>query len=298
MDFGAIENVDPRELWPREDEDFTPWLAENIDFLAEALGIDDLEVEEQEADAGRYNIDILGTTRDEPVVVENLFGEMDHDHMGKALTYAADKDASVIIWVSDEWTPEHRKLVSYLNRYTTEDVSFYAVQLEVIRVNDSPPAVRFTVLSGPGEKPTPPPKKLSATERFKLMFWTSVRDEVLGRGIVRTARTPGPGGWYGLRIGRSGFEVAARCSPTKSEVSVFLWMSSKVGSAIDVLREDQEAIEAELGAPEWKDERREKLILLRQELDAENWLPARDWVVRTMGEFVRVFKPRVLALQL
>ena len=30
MDLGDIEPVAPREIWPNEASDFTPWLAENI----------------------------------------------------------------------------------------------------------------------------------------------------------------------------------------------------------------------------------------------------------------------------
>ena len=37
-ELGGIEEVSLREIWPREDENFTPWLAENLDVLGDALG--------------------------------------------------------------------------------------------------------------------------------------------------------------------------------------------------------------------------------------------------------------------
>ena len=40
VDLGTIEQVDLREVWPHEAQDFTPWLAENLDKLGEALGLD------------------------------------------------------------------------------------------------------------------------------------------------------------------------------------------------------------------------------------------------------------------
>ena len=40
VDLGAIERVDLREVWPHEAQDFTPWLADNLDKLGEALGLD------------------------------------------------------------------------------------------------------------------------------------------------------------------------------------------------------------------------------------------------------------------
>ncbi len=39
-DLGVIEQVDLREVWPHEAQDFTPWLAKNLDKLGEALGLD------------------------------------------------------------------------------------------------------------------------------------------------------------------------------------------------------------------------------------------------------------------
>ena len=43
-DLGSIENVNPREVWPDEASDFTPWLAKNVDLLGAALGLD-IEIE-------------------------------------------------------------------------------------------------------------------------------------------------------------------------------------------------------------------------------------------------------------
>lgn len=42
--LGRLEPVDPRSIWSHEALNFTPWLAQNADRLAEALGIE-LEVE-------------------------------------------------------------------------------------------------------------------------------------------------------------------------------------------------------------------------------------------------------------
>ena len=51
MKTGKLEKIDTREVWPREDEDFTPWLAkeENLEQLSEAVQMDlSLEEKEQE----------------------------------------------------------------------------------------------------------------------------------------------------------------------------------------------------------------------------------------------------------
>ncbi len=47
--LSTLENVDIRNIWENETNDFTPWLAQsdNIDHIGEAIGID-LTVEEKE----------------------------------------------------------------------------------------------------------------------------------------------------------------------------------------------------------------------------------------------------------
>ena len=37
MKFGQLKDMDLREVWPYEANNFTPWLAENLSHLAEAI---------------------------------------------------------------------------------------------------------------------------------------------------------------------------------------------------------------------------------------------------------------------
>ena len=52
--LSKITKVDLRECWQNEASDFTPWLAteENIALLADALGMNELEVRAQEEHVG------------------------------------------------------------------------------------------------------------------------------------------------------------------------------------------------------------------------------------------------------
>ena len=58
--LGQLEEVDVREVWPSESQDFTPWLAANLPLLESALGLDLIEVQ-QEAQIGAFFLDILAT---------------------------------------------------------------------------------------------------------------------------------------------------------------------------------------------------------------------------------------------
>ena len=101
IELASIDRVDLREVWPNEAVDFTPWLAENISRLGQALGID-LELQETEAAVGGYSLDLLATDTNgsRTVVIENQLEPTNHDHLGKLLTYAAGLDANIVVWLT------------------------------------------------------------------------------------------------------------------------------------------------------------------------------------------------------
>ena len=123
MDLGKLEKVPVRSVWKHEAHDFTPWLAKNLNELAEALGLDlDVEQAEEEAPVGTFSLDILVRDVDggRPVIIENQLEKTDHDHLGKLLTYAAGYNAGVIVWITGEFTDEHRAALDWLNQETGE----------------------------------------------------------------------------------------------------------------------------------------------------------------------------------
>lgn len=55
--LGTLKEIkELREVWPHEALDFTPWLAQNISVLGDALGLD-IVVEEKESPVGDFSVD-------------------------------------------------------------------------------------------------------------------------------------------------------------------------------------------------------------------------------------------------
>ena len=105
MDIGKLRKLgepDARKIWPTEEGDFSPWLAENVSQLNDVLKIS-IEIEEVEGPVESFRLDLSGVDRvsQRPVVIENQFGRSDHDHLGKLLTYAADREAGIVVWKRD-----------------------------------------------------------------------------------------------------------------------------------------------------------------------------------------------------
>lgn len=118
--LGRISSVDLREVWTSEDRHFTPWLAqpENLELLGQALGID-LQLEAQEKDVGPFRADLLcknTAEEDSWVVIENQIEKTDHKHLGQLLTYASGLHAKTVVWISSDFSEEHRAAIDWLNR--------------------------------------------------------------------------------------------------------------------------------------------------------------------------------------
>ena len=313
IEFGDIKTVNVRSVWKNEQYNFTPWLAEedNMAQLATALGLE-LEVEGVEVAVGPYSADILakdvGTGR--YVVVENQFGKTNHDHLGKLITYGAFLDVSAVIWLAEQFTEEHQKALDWLNAYTTEDLEFYGVSLELWQIDGSRPAVRFNVASRPNtlvKQATTAKNKgaLSDSQRLQLEFWTLFRERLLARKVVSSTQTPRPQNWYNVSLGHSGFVLMNIVSTSQNRIGLRLYMRSKVAdAALEQLLPQRVEIEKQLGEGlAWNPnpEKRDKIIALNKEVDLDNrdrWPEYCDWLVERVAKFRKVFGPRVKKLNL
>lgn len=143
--------VDPNVPWPREDQDFTPWVAAKVDALGYALGLGALTVQRTEAQVGKFKADVVAMTADgQTVVIENQLTRSDHGHLGQLLTYGAGLDGEHLVWIAPEFTAEHLAAVKAHNDRCEAGPRLFAVRVAVHEVGDSRERVAlFDVVEAP-----------------------------------------------------------------------------------------------------------------------------------------------------
>ena len=308
--LSEIERVDLRDIWPNEATDFTPWLGEHTSELGEALGLE-LEVQAQEAPVGGYSLDILARDlgRNRPVIIENQLEGTDHDHLCKLLTYASGYDSNVVVWIAREFRDEHRQALDWLNQRTDEDTEFFGVVVELLKIDDSRPAVNFNLVSTPNEWRE---ENVSAgrvrnagtserAERYRNFFQgliDSLREDHNFTGV----RKAQPQSWYSFSAGhgqriRYGTSFA---QGGRVRVDVYIDNGDKDWNErlFDELEGRKETVETELQEPlEWErlDNRRAcRIAVVRSgtiDDDAETLEHVQEWIIEKLLDFKRVFGP-------
>jgi hypothetical protein len=310
--LGKIEKVEVRELWANESGEFTPWLAapENIKSLGEAIGLE-LEVERTEVAVGPYSADIVAKegANDSYVVIENQLGKSDHDHLGKLLTYGSALGASTVIWIAGNFTEEHRKALDWLNDNTTEDVSFLGIELELFKIDNSLPAVRFNVVS----RPTVELRTVKGTSReglsegrlLQLEFWTAFEEKLRATRTVPSTQTPKPRYWFNVSLGKSGVFLSNIANTWDKRIGLRIYMRGYIADqALGQLLKEKDAIEKEIGEQlKWNPhpEKSDKTILLDRPADLsikEKWPEYLDWLVEKTIQFRNAFGPRLKKMDL
>ncbi|MEZ9819101.1 DUF4268 domain-containing protein [Shewanella sp. 10N.286.45.A1] len=254
--FGQLNKVSLRDIWPHEASDFTPWLAENIEELGKALGMD-LELTEQEASVGDFSLDILAKDlgSSKAVIIENQLTQTDHDHLGKLLTYAAGFNASTVIWVSEAIREEHRQALDWLNQRTDSETSFFGVVVEVIQIDNSKPAFNFKLIASPNEwqknKKRQTQRNSISTKGEKYQNYFQALIDILRHSHKFTSAKAGqPQNWYSFSSGISGIAYGANFAQggkARAELYIDLRDHDKNKYVFDELEKDKLSIEAALG---------------------------------------------------
>jgi len=254
--LGTLKKVPIREIWKRE-PDFSAWLSENenISLLSKKIGVDIL-TEETEAGVGDFSADILAREDggERLVIIENQYGDTNHDHLGKLITYAAGRGAKVLIWIVENARDEHRAAVQWLNDNTAADIGVFLVQIEILVIGDSQPAPNFTVLEAPNDWVRSTRQNAAISERGmkQTAWWNSFMDYAMTQPAFRKLfnRRKGLGHSLNLPIGSSEYHIAL--SITKEHLGAEIYIHDKK-EIFDTFFAHREEIEKELGfAMDWQ----------------------------------------------
>lgn len=306
MDLGKLTYIeDLRTIWKHEEKEFTPWLAQNISLLGESLGLD-LEVISVEHGVGAFSLDILAkdTSNGNVVAIENQLEITDHTHLGQILTYASGVDAKTIVWISKEVREEHRKAIDWLNQITSEETEFFAVEIQLIKVDDSHPALFFKIKASPNDWSKEQKKKISSAvgitgreehyEKFFTAMLELVHKELPG---ITNSKKVSHDSWKSFSSGVSGYiyNLAFR---SNNRFSCELYLDSgnkeKNKERFDVLYGHKEKIEEILGELSWErlDEKNACRIALY--INCTNDQEMLAWGIQKLKSFREVFKDYVI----
>ncbi len=318
-DLGTIERVGLETVWPHEAQDFTPWLAQNLDRLGETLGLD-LELRAEEAAVGLFSLDVLahdlGSNR--PVIIENQLTTTDHDHLGKSLTYAAGYDAYAVVWLARSFRDEHRAALDWLNQRTGDDTAFFGVVVEAWKIDNSRPAPHFSAVAFPngwqkqsarGDRGSRRVGNVTVTElgeRYRRFFQELI-DTLREEHRFTNARIGQPQSWYSFSSGTRGVGYNASFSRPRgiARVEVYIDRSDQAlnEQLFDALEDRKGTIESQVsGNWEWErlDNRRAcRISVVREgsiDDDPETLEEMKRWMIERLLSFKVVFGPHLTEL--
>ena len=314
--------VDAREVWRREDEDFSPWLVKNLELLDEILGTE-LELIRREQPVGSFFADILCVDRKDNnsfVVIENQLGRSDHDHLGKLVTYATGLQARTVIWIATAFDQDHLNALVSLNHRTNNLFRGFGVKLELKSIDNSKCLPTFTLVAEPRVITQRRVKDHSSTSHNETQqqmddrppttdgnpaespYWSAFREfwSKNNSQLIPFEQTKDPN-YFGFHIVQ-GFWFAAWRNNIETEIAAKLFMHST--DNFDALKAQQVAIASEIRTVDeilqW--DRHPKFSPFPQvgfykrglpRGDRSDWQNQFKWLLAAFEDLDRVFRARI-----
>lgn len=313
--LGRVETVPIREVWSSEPYAFDPWLAqpENLQFLAETLGLPGLEIVQAQHPVGPFYADLVCRVidSDHVVLIENQLDQADHRHLGQVLTYAPHVDAKTCVWVAEKIRDEHRAAVDWLNRITSEGYAFFGVEVRAVRIGDSRPAPLFDVVAKPNNwskitSSTQPDAYLGSDRAEHVEYWSGLHARLLSQGgPVRKVASDLKQPTYWAPIANSGRAYIWAYRSTGKKPYVVAGVSLYNAGASETWRALKER-EADYSTSfqetlRWLFNTKQTAFHIQTEqrvikLDASNWPAQHEWLADRMIRFDKLFSSDIQRL--
>jgi hypothetical protein len=281
----------------------------NLVALSKTLQLD-LKLEAAEQNIGSFRADLICKERDSGkwVVIENQLEGSDHTHLGQILTYAAGFKAQTVIWIAKRFTEEHRAALDWLNSVTGPDIHFFAVEIQVWRIENSKPAPTFNIVVQPNDwsnQVAEASRKiefedLSNIKKLQFEYWTALNENLKKAGVIQ-APTPQPLYYTIFPIGKSDMHLSTVVNSREKHIGVELYLDgSEAKKYFEELYSRKNIIEKEIGIElEWQDlpNKVSCRVLLRLKdtffSNRDDWQRQHAWMMKYLEIFRRVFEPRV-----
>lgn len=289
--LGRLERVPLRAVWRHEAGVFTPWLskAENLQLLADALGMPALELVGTERMVSEFSCDIVACnpSNGDLVAIENQIEVSDHKHLGQAVTYVAGTDAKALVWITERFAEGHRAALEWLNQKTSEDVAFFGVEVEAWKIGASPAAPRFNVVVRPNNWARETRAIVHAPSPISGLrqeYWDAFMRVWQGPGPNRPPRDTN----FYSKLG-SAFAICAYLLQSRDKVGLYVacWRAD-VDAIKSAIERDQEQIERRLGRAIRLDRRQgQTLWMTISEMTADvtnrsDWPRQHQWLAEEM----------------
>jgi hypothetical protein len=286
-------------------------LGEMGELVARDLaGKDHLELVATEHWVGDFKLDILCTDGEDQVIIENQLEKTNHSHLGQLIAYAAGVGAKKVIWVAESFRPEHSAALQFLNENTTEALAFFAVEVELWRIDDSRLAPKFEVAVKPnewvksGREQARAVSTSSPTKQLQQKFWMALVERLSATQPQIRPQKPSPKAWLTITIGKSRVQLSVTANTREERLGVELYLSGfDAKKNFTNLLPHKSDIEASLGFElDWQelpdaDACRVATWYLNASIEDESrWEEYLDWIVQRLVCMDRVFRPLVKAL--
>lgn len=308
--IGKLERVALREVWKHEAHDFTQWLEQNISVLNEALDLNLVNVDREQA-AGSFSIDLVA--EDEgggTVIIENQLEKSNHDHLGKLITYLTAMSARAAVWIVSDPRPEHVAAVAWLNE--SSSAAFYMVKVEAVRIGDSPAAPLFTLIVGPSDESKDVGQaKKEIAERYSIRkrWWTQLVERSAKVNRLHAHITPGEYSWIGTSSGVRGLNL--NYSITKDECNAELYIDrgkdaeEENTSVFKQIEAHKGEIEKTFGEPlRWEALDGKRACRIRYTISGgyrspeDGWPALQDTIIKAMDRLEKSLRPHLKQLKL
>ena len=216
-EINALEPVSLRQVWPDEARDFTPWLKDHLQLLGSKLNLalEPVAVEVTLPGAGRVDIMAEQVSTKARVVIENQLEVSDDSHCLRLLGYAASADANILVWVAQDFTDYHRRILSWLNE--SDNIVVYAVAVRAYRVADAIAADFQLVVEPPQSQPGATATSTGmTTNTYYANFYGPVVAQLRRSGFSPVGRGGWRGRWRSFETGYPHVVYAAGLSEDKA----------------------------------------------------------------------------------